>query len=218
MKDERGVQVEFEVLGIDVISNSKSKVNTEIKEAVKLFPWTDKSRMKCPEASTIDILIGFDHAGYHPQRIESIQHLVLLENRFGYTIAGSHETLKQNSECNEVKHAVVLLTGSLEKFYTIESLGINCNPQCGSCKCGKCQIGGKNMNIKEEQEYKLIESNMKYQEDKHRYIANYPWIKDPHNLPDNRSLVEKLLVSNEKKLLKDRVCNNISETDGRYDR
>ena len=45
---------------------------------------------------------------------------------------------------------------------------------------------------------------MKYQEDKRRYIANYPWIKDPHNLPDNRSLVEKLLISNEKKLLKDR--------------
>ena len=157
MKDERGVEVEFEVLGIDVISNSKSKVNMEIKEAVKLFPWTDKCRIKCPVAGAIDILIGFDYAGYHPQRIESIQHLVLLENHFGYTIAGSHETLKQNSEYNEVKHAVVMHTGNLEKFYTIESLGVSCNPQCGSCKCGKCQIGGKNMNIKEEQEYKLIE-------------------------------------------------------------
>ena len=83
MKDERGTQVEFEVLGIEVISNTKSKINMEINEAVKLFPWTDKSRMKSPEAGTIDILIGFNYAGYHPQRIECIQHLLLLANRFG---------------------------------------------------------------------------------------------------------------------------------------
>ena len=204
MKDERGVKVEFEVLGIKTISSYKNKADMETKEAIKLFPWVDKRRMKCPGVGTIDILIGFDYAGFHPQRIEGIKHLVLLENRFGYTIAGSHEILKQNSECNEVKHAVVLHTGSLERFYTIENLGVSCNPQCGSCKCGKCQIGGKNMSIKEEQEYKLIESNIEYQHDKQRYIASYPWIKDPHKLPDNRSLVEKLLVSNENKLLKDR--------------
>ena len=48
----------------------------------------------------------------------------------------------------------------MTRFFSLEQLGVECTPRCGSCKCGKCQPGGKNMTLKEEQEYHLIEKNL----------------------------------------------------------
>ena len=64
---------------------------------------------------------------------------------------------------NVVKHACVLHnTIGLDAFYSIENLGVSCIPKCGACKCGKCHPGGKDMSIKEEYEYNLIESKIKF--------------------------------------------------------
>ena len=41
-------------------------------------------------------------------------------------------------------------------FYSIEGLGIKCNPKCGGCNCGKYNPRGTNMILKEEIEYHLI--------------------------------------------------------------
>ncbi|XP_057308008.1 uncharacterized protein LOC130645900 [Hydractinia symbiolongicarpus] len=81
-------------------------------------------------------------------------------------------------------------------------LGIQCTPRCGSCKCGNCHSGGKDMTLKEEREYRLIEDNLKYDETEKRWEAAYLWIKDPHELPNNRSVVLARLQSTEKRLLK----------------
>ena len=48
------------------------------------------------------------------------------------------------------------------KFLTIESLGVQCNPKCGNCRCGTCPIGGKSYSIKEERELKLIEEKLEF--------------------------------------------------------
>ena len=68
-------------------------------------------------------------------------------------------TLVDNTK-KVVQHAKVhQATGRVEDFYARENLGIECRPRCGSCKCGKCHLGGKNMSLKEEREYKLIKEN-----------------------------------------------------------
>ena len=202
IKDERGIKVPIDVLGIDVIS--KSRINAVIQDINKFFPWIDKNRIRYPWKGNIESLIGFDYAAHHPTCIDSIGHVVLLENRFGYTVAGSHGPLKGRFDSKGiVKHATVLHSnGNLDAFYSVENLGINCVPRCGACKCGECHAGGKNMSLKEEQEYILIESKITFQEKKGRYIASYPWIKNPGELPDNRSLVYAMLVSIEKRLMK----------------
>ena len=61
-------------------------------------------------------------------------------------------------------------------------------------------MGGKDYTLKEEQELKLIESNMTYTGD--HWEVRYPWIKDPNDLPDNRQAALRMLEGTEKRLLK----------------
>ena len=83
-------------------------------------------------------------------------------------------------------------------------MGTEWNPPCGSCKCGGCPLGGKNCTIKEERELALIESNLKYSEEGY-WVARYPWIKNPENLPNNRNYAMSLLLQTEKRLQRDKA-------------
>ena len=74
----------------------------------------------------------------------------------------------------------------VEDFYNIENLGIDCTPRCDGCKCGKCSLGTQNFTIKEEKELHLIESKLEYNKEERGWIAEYPWIRDPAELPDNK--------------------------------
>ena len=125
IKDEKGIKVPINVLGINIISSTTSHV--EMYKIAKLFPWLDIHRIRYPAKGSIDLLIGFDYAAHHATCIDSIDHLLLLENRFGYSIAGSHEAFKEHAK-NIVKHAVVLYNSEgLNDFYSMENLGINCD-------------------------------------------------------------------------------------------
>ncbi len=190
------------VYGIDNISKSAGNIGIEAI-AMKLFPYIEKSRLRVPTEGDTDILIGMQYAAFHPTRIDNRDHLLLTESRYGYAIAGSHMMIKKYPE-NVVQHAVVLhATASLDSLYSIENLGVSCHPKCGSCKCGKCHLGGKNMSIIEEQECTLIVSKMKFQKNTGRFIAGYPWIRDPAELPNNRNYAYAMLLSTEKRLRKD---------------
>ena len=87
-----------------------------------------------------------------------------------------------------VHHADILkITAKVNDFFKLESLGVECTPKCGGCKCGTCHTGGKEMTIKEEQECRIIEENMQHDSKQNEWIAGYPWTKDPRELPDNRA-------------------------------
>ena len=89
---------------------------------------------------------------------------------------------------------------NIEDFYKIENLGVECKPKCGGCKCGKCSLGAKEYTIQEERELELIERNLSFDKEENRWIAEYPWIKDPQNLPDNRKVAFAKLIMTEKRL------------------
>ena len=78
------------------------------------------------------------------------------------------------------------LTHKIEDFCLIEGLGVECKPKCGGCKCGKCHLGCKNMTLKEEREYHLIDKNMRNIEEEKKWETGYPWIKDLEDLPNNK--------------------------------
>ena len=199
--------VSMYVIGIDKISSSITPVN--IQNIAKLFN-ISTSEISRPTEGEIDLLLGVRYAGYHPVRCDHRGHLLLLQNRFGKTFQGSHpqikETTRIESTCLQLRHALVMFTkdslNESEKFHAIESLGVNCIPKCGSCKCGTCHPGGKNMSLKEEKEYDLIQRNIQFNPDRKRWIASYPWIVDPRKLRENRSIATKILMSTERKLLK----------------
>ena len=46
----------------------------------------------------------------------------------------------------------------------------------------------------------LIQNNLEYDKKGKRWIAEYPWIKDPKNLPDNKRVAIAKLIFTEKRL------------------
>ena len=200
LKDKKGKNVDFIVYGIDKISSEVRDI--DISSASKLFSNVNLKDLQRPTGE-IDILIGFEYAGYHPARMQNNGHLLVMENQFGKCLSGSHPSIAEKT-VKFVQHAVIHHAKgiSMEPFFDVEGLGVTCTPKCGSCRCGKCAIGGKDFTIKEEHELKMIERGLTRHSD--HWEASYPWLRKPSSLEDNRSVAAAILKSTEKRLLKDK--------------
>ena len=67
---------------------------------------------------------------------------------------------------------------------------------------GKCPFGTQDFTIKEEKELHLIESKLEYNNEEKTWIAEYPWIRDSVELPNNKRTAMGMLISTEKRLAK----------------
>ena len=78
--DSQGQVVPFEVYGIDVITADIQSVS--VNNVVHLFKEVAPKEIRRPTGS-VDVLIGYGYAGYHPVPEQKSGHLLLLRNRFG---------------------------------------------------------------------------------------------------------------------------------------
>ena len=205
LKDTQGKCIDFLLYGIERISTELESI--DLKGVSQLFKGISLKELQRPTGE-IDILIGFEYAGFHPLRRQSNGHLVVMQNRFGKCLGGSHSVLRERTQ-KVVKHVVIhhARNVEIEEFFSTEGLGVECSPKCGSCRCGKCPVGGKNFTIKEERELQMIENGLvRY----HGYWETcYPWIKDPHDLSDNRQQALAMLRSTEKRLSRDQERSEV---------
>ena len=175
-----GEIVHFRVYGIDRISTEIKAIS--IENVLHLFHGITGKSVRRPNGE-IDVLVGIEYADHHPVHEQLVGHLLLLGNQFGKCLGGSHPLLKEGTN-KLIQHVSInhISCVSKEDFYNIESMGVECSPWCSGCKCGDCPLGGKSCNLKEESKLRLIEDGLKHNGD-HR-IAQYPWICDPLELPD----------------------------------
>ena len=117
--------------GIDQITSDIESVSTE--NLANLFKGVSKGDIMRP-AGPVDVLIGYEYAAYHPQRTQNVGHLLLLQNRFGLCIRGTHPSIKDEIKKHDLSYALVQHVIKVEDFYKIENLGVECVPRCGSCK------------------------------------------------------------------------------------
>lgn len=194
--DEAKNIIPIVVYGINKISNAMHMANRN--SLVQNFTGLQRNKVEISDGE-IDVLIGFNYASLHPVKQKSFGNLLLMKNRFGHCLAGSHD-LSGESKSMMIHKVVLHAVTKEENFLDIEQMGVKCVPACGGCKCGKCQTGGKNHSIKEEREQKLIEEGLSLEGG--HFVAKYPWIRNPKELPDNRNTVLKMLENTEKRLLK----------------
>ena len=193
--DKQGHVVEFEVYGINKITSDIEQVDVE--SIAHLFRNIAKDEIARP-AGPVDVLIGYEYAAYHLEREQNIDHLVLLKNRFGRCVGGTHPLLKKMCMAHDLRNArvnTIVSKVNIDDFYTIEALGVQCKPRCGGCKCGKCSLSAKDYTIQEERELELIERNLTFNSEDNTWTVEYPWIKDPSNLPDNRKVAIAILAA-----------------------
>ena len=141
-----------------------------------------------------------------------------MSNEFGYCLRGTHPLL--NVPGNESNHISITLNHvtanvrgaeilveeaesihkNMQKFFDIEHLGTCCAPKCGSCACGKWSDEHKNLTIEEVREKKMVEDSLMYDEVRKEWITDYPWIKDPKEIPNNYTQALCRLKSIERRL------------------
>ena len=112
----------------------------------------------------IEMLVGFEYAGFHPERVQAVDHLLLMENKFGLCLGGSHPLLQEKTQLLVQEVQVFHANVKLEQFFKSEALGVSCVPKCGSCRCGECPIVGKQYTLQQERELAMIEKGLEQHE------------------------------------------------------
>ncbi|KAK4304812.1 hypothetical protein Pmani_023247 [Petrolisthes manimaculis] len=217
LSDKQGNVVSIRAVGIKEISSTLEPV--DVSKLVTLFEGIETKDIARP-CGNIDLLVGSDCCDILPRIVKINGNLQLLENQFGYSIRGSHPILHNiTSNTNHVRIRTHHLAGlthasdidvecksnlktSLDSFFNVESLGTQCTPRCGGCKCGNCPIGSNNYTIKEERELALIDKGLKYDANNKLWTAHYPWIKDPHTLSNNVTVAIAKMKATERRLVK----------------
>jgi len=203
--DENDKEVEIRVIGIEKISSAIGVIDT--KKICGIFG-IDERLVSRPTEGEIDVLVGLQYAAYHPVPVQSHGHMILYSNRFGKVIGGCHPAMREETRidelCAQARIAVAMHVqhDTIDTFFEIESLGVMCTPRCGACSCKKCHPGGKAMTLKDEEELKMIEEKVKFDINTGRWlIEEYPWIRSPRDLANNRKVAVAKLHSTEKRLL-----------------
>ena len=105
-----------------------------------------------------------------------------------------------DARCHASKTSVI---HAEEQFYRAEAMGTMVNPECGSCKCGKCPVPGSRYCLKEQQDRDEFNRNLKYNAAERRYYTVYPWLVSRSTLPKNDRIAYQCLLSLERKLSQD---------------
>ena len=210
LKNLLGKIIHVDVYSISKISDRTNKI--DLPEITRYFPDVDKKILRGSEGE-VDVLIGYNYAALHPTPVSSAGQLNLLSNSFGQCVAGCFPNSNQNY--GDVESVNFISSNVVSDFFSVESLGVECQPRCGSCQCGTCALGSKNCTLKEQKELELIEKNLSLSPEGY-WEAEYPWIRDPKDLPDNRNYALKLLKSTEFRLKKnkdkaDAYCDQIND-------
>ena len=118
-------------------------------------------------------------------------------------------TVDEDRSCFRCAHTAVAQVGELTEWFKYDQIGAACVPRCGSCRCGKCPPGGKDMTLQEEKEVAIMEDCLthKPEGDEHsaapHWDTKYPYMMNPASLPDNYASVRGVLGSTLRRLERD---------------
>ena len=197
MISNKGKKMRMWGYGIDRITDPVSPV--DLSEIRHLFPHVPDIAFKSLEEKPLDILVGLNFLGLHPEGgtgFDKVGNLKALKSEFshGWVIAGSHPKLKP-CKINLTTQASIMATLSrveitpqtYKDFLELENLGIEPPKRCQRCKmCKFCSDEGLTLSCQEEEELKLIDDGVTVQDG--RTYIKYPFIKDPNMLSDEQSL------------------------------
>ena len=121
----------FDVYGIYKTTNEVESIDSSF--ITQLFKNVSAKDINRPTGE-IDVLIGYQYATYHPQREDNNGRLLLLKNRFGKCIGGSHPLINDKTrqyaklEDARVYHANAV---SITNFMKLRISASNATPDVG---------------------------------------------------------------------------------------
>ncbi|GAA6075584.1 uncharacterized protein LOC115149571 [Tachysurus ichikawai] len=173
VKTSRGTEKAHELVcyGLNEIANIHRVIKPE--QLKKFFPEVNLGDLKRPES--IELLISHREGRLAPQRLKVIGHLVLWEGPLGKMVGGAHPDLFEEvdmfahrsethfarsmratavkyQELTKTQEFIAETKGTVAHrefldWWKWDSIGADCEPKCGGCRCGNCQPGGKEMTL-----------------------------------------------------------------------
>ena len=219
-------KVEHKILayGVDVITAKLDRV--DITPVLSLFPGLLYEEVYRPMGH-VDLLVGIQEAGLHPTVPDRnvVDNLRLLESKFGTgkLLDGSHELLRSSpvlmdqktfslshatlGECYYVDEQVKVVNHLTARkkfnFFECEEMAVGQPKRCNDCAaCKACSMKGQELSRRDERELRLIKEGMQLDLDMNQLKFEYPLIKDPSVLQDNRQQAISMAAGLEKRLLK----------------
>ena len=206
--------------GYDVECLQRPSTEVDILIGSNLFGLHPKHEV-CSAGDNLSIMrgeLGLCLMGSHPELKDDVKlntnmiqtlHETTIKTESFLTHSLSHSEFQFPNQVYEPQcvHLATYLSKSdnatINSFILGEELSTEVNPRCGACKCGKCPVVGHDYSFKEEQELRMIQDNLTYDEINKCWITGYPWNIDPHTLPDNYYTALSTLRSTEKRLSRD---------------
>ena len=215
--DKNQKQWSIRAIGMDEITSEISAV--DVSRVASLFRGVTENDIKRP-TGRIELLIASDCCTLLPNKVQQSGNLQLMSNQFGYCLRGTHPLLNvPGNESNHVSitlnHVTAAVRGAeifvegqesvhtnMQEFFNIEHLGTCCAPKCGTCDCGKWSNKHKNLTIEQVKELKIVEDSLSYDSEGQQWISDYPWIRDPNELPNNYTQARYHMNSLERHLMR----------------
>ena len=135
--DRSEVSHKLPVFGIDKIT--KQMPHVPRKSITDHFKDINIDEVDRPSGE-VHLLIGYGYAGWFPEIEHKSGHFMIMCNIFGKCVGGRCSTATVREAA--VNSAIINIFEArrafpCDEFLTIESLGVQCNPKCGNCRCGK---------------------------------------------------------------------------------
>ena len=169
----------IQAVGIPQISEDTPGVDNNHIARVFGIPLNELHR----DAGPVDLLIGINYPRFHVGETKVSEGLVARKGPLSWVVFGCNS----KNASPEVKQVLLVRLATpidLTDFWKTESMGVSVSP----CTCEAAK-----MSQEERAELKLIEQSCKLQGN--RWIAKYPWKRDPSCLPNNYSQVLKKLMT-----------------------
>ena len=179
----KGRAHEIECYGLDVISSVTPPPKMGSYAAMCSRFGIKPEEVKRP--SKIDLLISMWDNSIHPSKIKTIGKMILYQGPLGKVFGGRcaeldfipfvvsypvsvrpliPEAVRSTTLRATVREYVYTTPAKTEQeileFFQEESIGVECSPRCGGCRCGKCATGSKQMSLKHKREYEHFKSLM----------------------------------------------------------
>ena len=213
ISDRKGEKHVIPAYGIEQICQDTESF--DIKAVANLFKGVQPSEIARPRQQ-VDLLIGNNRAPLHPTKQQYHGNLVLYDSEFGTgkVVGGEHEIVKGTDKLTAFAKIVaradianVRVKKPSVDFFTAEGFGVQVPPKCNNCKnCKECNFERTQMSRVEQNELTIIKNNLQLDPTECCWTTEYPYKEDPMILnkdgTDNRELAKKLLVRNERRLLK----------------
>jgi hypothetical protein len=207
-----GQIVELVAHGLETIASNLDAIDPRVlRQAFPEVPEVPEGGLE-GASGRVSLLIGQDNLCLLGTEVRRAGGIALFKSQFGTGWmasgnAGGIETLLNQSE-EDKDGALVLMTQESKNFQTpeflsAEAMGVDLPRRFSSCKnCKECKFRTSAVSYKEDQEFHVILEGLKFNEERRKWTASYPFFIPPSELKDNYQQVKTYTERMEKRLIK----------------